>query len=438
MSFATSLPLMARRPARVRWRIFLFLFALTFAAYVQRTAVSVAAAPMMPDLHLTQVQIGWLETAFLVSYTALQFPGGALGQAVGARIMITACGVLGVASALAMPILPSAFRGTALFAALLCAQFTLGMAQAPFFAVLSGALERWFPSRQWALTQGLSAGGIGLGSAAAPAVIATLMVVIGWRAALLVTALPVLVLVALWWRDGRDTPHQHAQVSREELAELDLSSQEPATTRLSLGRMLRLLLNPSLAGLTLSYLAMNVVFYLITMWSFLYLVQARHFTVLQGGWAAAAPALAGAVGAALGGFTGSGLTARFGAKIGLRITPLITLPLAGLMLVVSVHTASAMVALGGLSLAFCVLEMTEASFWAASMEIGRTDAVAAGGLLNTGGNLGGIIATPFIAALSSHGNWNTPFVAGAICAALSGGLWLLINPGGAGTAGARR
>jgi predicted MFS family arabinose efflux permease len=62
------------------------------------------------------------------------------------------------------------------------------------------------------------------------------------------------------------------------------------------------------------------------------------------------------------------------------------------------------------------------------MQIGRRDAPAAGGLLNTGGNLGGIIATPAVAYLSSHGGWNLPFEVGAACAALSGLAWLFIDP----------
>src|SRR5579875_3484120 len=97
---------------RVRWRIFALLFALTFAAYVQRTSVSVAGARMMPDLHLSQVQLGWLETAFLVSYTAFQFPGGLVGQKLGARATLTACGVAGVAATLATPLLPAVASGT--------------------------------------------------------------------------------------------------------------------------------------------------------------------------------------------------------------------------------------------------------------------------------------------------------------------------------------
>ncbi len=44
--------------------------------------------------------------------------------------------------------------------------------------------------------------------------------------------------------------------------------------------------------LTGSYTCMNYVFYLIANWCFLYLVQERHFTLLEGGWLASAPPLA--------------------------------------------------------------------------------------------------------------------------------------------------
>jgi MFS transporter, ACS family, glucarate transporter len=410
---------------KVRWWIFVFLLAFTFVAYPQRLAVSVAAERMMPELGLSQDQIGWLETVFLISYTGLQIPGGIVGQVFGPRSMLTLCGLVAVVATLAIPVLPSVFAGGALFAALLGAQFLLGAMQAPLFPLVSGGLERWFPSRQWALTQGLTTAGTGLGSAAAPAVIASLMVLVGWRHALLLAALPVAALLALWWWFGRDTPYQHPLVRPDELADLDHA--EPAVSIVTWSRTGALLGNRNLLGLTLSYLLMNVVFYLITLWSFLYLVQARHFSVLDGGLAASAPPLAGAAGAALGGFAGSYCTARFGAPLGLRIVPLITLPTAGLLLL-CVQADSASWALVGLALSFGLLEMNEACFWAASMEIGREDAPAAGAILNTGGNLGGIIATPVVAHLSGLGNWTLPFTLGAGCAVASAALWLFIAP----------
>jgi ACS family glucarate transporter-like MFS transporter len=140
------------------------------------------------------------------------------------------------------------------------------------------------------------------------------------------------------------------------------------------------------------------------------------------------------LGAGIGGAASSALTARMGPPAGLRMLPVITLPASGVLLLVSVHTGSAWTALAGLSLAFGMLEMNEGPFWAASMEIGREDAVAAGAILNTGGNLGGIVATPLVAFISGGGDWTTPFVAGAGCALVSALVWLLINPAAAANA----
>ncbi len=411
----------------MRWLILGFLLLFTIVALEQRTAISIAAEPMMPALGLSQAQIGWLETALLISYTALQFPGGVLGQALGARVMFTLCGLVGVAATLAVPLLPAVCGGGLLFAALLVSQFVLGASQAPFFAVLTGVLERWFPSRQWAATQGITTCGVGLGSALAPALIATLDHFVGWRAALIATALAVLPLLALWWAHGRDDPAQHRFVSQQELAELDAPSAGQVDDDIW-HRMRALLRDWNLAGLTLSYLAMNFVFYLILYWSFLYLVQVRQLSVLQGGWAATLPPLAGAAGAGLGGLCGSLLMARLGARRGLRVLPLLCLPASGVLLVLAPQAPTAGLALAGLSLAFGLLEMTEACFWTSAMEIGRADCVAAGGLLNTGGNLGGIVATPIVAMLTGHGHWTAPFVAGAGFAAFSTLLWLAIDP----------
>ena len=63
---------------RVRWKIFTLLFSFGLMAYVQQRSLAVASYQMMPALHLSQMQIGWLEWAFLLGYAALQFPGGVL------------------------------------------------------------------------------------------------------------------------------------------------------------------------------------------------------------------------------------------------------------------------------------------------------------------------------------------------------------------------
>jgi len=48
-------------------------------------------------------------------------------------------------------------------------------------------------------------------------------------------------------------------------------------------------------------------------------------------------------------------------------------------------------------------------------------------LLNTGGNLGGVVATPTIAALSEAHRWSSIFALGAMLAVLASLVMLLIN-----------
>jgi sugar phosphate permease len=48
-------------------------------------------------------------------------------------------------------------------------------------------------------------------------------------------------------------------------------------------------------------------------------------------------------------------------------------------------------------------------------------------VLNTGGNLGGVVATPIIAALSAFSSWTAVFATSAVCALVAAGLWLKVS-----------
>ena len=72
--------------------------------------------------------------------------------------------------------------------------------------------------------------------------------------------------------------------------------------------------------------------------------------------------------------------------------------------------------------------MNEGPYWAATMHLARSDSMAATGILNTGGNLGGVIATPIIAYLSGHNDWTSVFLTGTVFALVSAAAWLLVDP----------
>ncbi len=238
------------RGRRIRWSIFACLLGFAFFAYVQRTSVAIAAERMMPELGLTQVEIGWLLTVFLVSYTMFQLPGGAIGQRWGARRTLVLVSALALVATLATAALPSILTGAALFVSLLAARFTLGVAQSPIFPAASGVIENWFPSARWSFPQGLMNTGINLGAAVTPPLVAWLMQTVSWQFALVVSSIPLLGLTVYWARRACDVPVDDPRVSAEELAELRFNP-PPVTAAPTLHRMIGLLRDRDLFLLTL-------------------------------------------------------------------------------------------------------------------------------------------------------------------------------------------
>jgi ACS family glucarate transporter-like MFS transporter len=415
---------------RVRWRIFSMLVAAGAVVYFQQRAVTIAAERIMPELHLSQMEIGWLQWAFVLSYGLLQMPGGVVGQRIGARRALGGLLLLAVVASLAAPLAPYVLQGTALFAALFLSQLLLGVAHAPFFPVCAGIMESWLPTNRWALAQGLHTFGCQVGAAIAPLTFVLLIAALGWQPALIWASLPPLALIAVWIWYGRNSPREHPSVSTEELAELaepDGVGAAPIDTQITPSRVWAITRNRSVAVVTLSYTCMNYSYYLLSNWTFLYLIQERHFALIEGGALAGLPPIGAAIGAGAGGAITDELCRRFGVRWGFRLVPLVSLTLAGVLLLVATGTHNPYVAVGALTLAYTAVEMNEAAYWAGTMRIARADTMAATGVLNTGGNVGGLIGIPIVAYLSGHGHWHTTFLIGFACAIAAALAWLWVD-----------
>jgi MFS transporter, ACS family, glucarate transporter len=418
----------ARLPAiRIRWRIFSLLFGFGFLAYLQQKSITVTAAPMMPELGLSHFQISMIEWAFVLGYGLFQLPGGIFGQRLGARRTLVIIGIAAFLATVATPLAPYWLTGVGLFGALLLLQLLLGCSQAAIFPVSAGMFEVWFPPRWWTSVQGLQTMGLGLGAAFTPPLIASLMSVMGWQRALLWASLPAVVLIAIWAWYGRNSPREHPSVSAEELAEIGGQNIAIVDANISSRQLLNILTNRNVLLLGISYLCMNYSFYLLSNWVFLYLVEERKFSVLESGWLASTPPLAAAMGAGVGGVITGWLVLRFGNRWGYRLMPLVAMPLAGALLLISVDAANPYWAVAGLACCFAAVELNEGAYWGAAMMVGRGETMAVSGVMNTGGNLGGIVGIPIIGYLAGEHLWRTAFVIGAGFAVASAVAWLGIS-----------
>jgi predicted MFS family arabinose efflux permease len=158
-------------------------------------------------------------------------------------------------------------------------------------------------------------------------------------------------------------------------------------------------------------------------------VQDRKLSVLESGWLGALPFVVAGIAAATGGRIADVLRERYGDSTGPRILPLVTLPLAAVFLYLTVSIDGAYAAIAALCLGFACVELNEGNYWGVAMRLAPSDSMAATAALNTGGNLGGVIGTSIVAALSADGRWDLVFTTGVATSIVAALLWLTINPG---------
>src|SRR2546421_12792056 len=78
------------RPTCVRWLIFVLACAASWLLYLHRYAwgiIKPAFREQFPDL--SDVEIGWLDSAFLATYAVGQIPGGMAGDLFGPRTTLS-------------------------------------------------------------------------------------------------------------------------------------------------------------------------------------------------------------------------------------------------------------------------------------------------------------------------------------------------------------
>ena len=420
---------MTARPSNVRWRIFLVLALASFISYVLRGNVSIAAPAMIRDLQLTETQWSWVLAAFTTGYTIFQFPGGMFGDTLGPRKSLTIiCVFWTVLTALTAMIPGMGVSSAAMvIASLVAVRFFVGAVHAPVFPVVNAAISRWFPAGGWALPSGLSNTALTLGIAASAPVLAWLVDEYGWRISFWMMAPLGILVSAIWWWYARDNPGEHRAANEAEV-ELILADRPVAVlTPVNPPGWVRILKNRDILFLTLSYACSNFVFYSAFSWWFYYLVEVRAFASSTASYATSSQWIAGAAGAALGGWLCDHLCRKIGLRWGSRWPIIIGQLAVAIFVVIGAYYGNAVVAVAFLALAFFAQQLTEGAYWNSSIAIGNQLAGAAGGVLNTGGNAMGIVNALLVAWFAQAFGWPFAIASGAIFALLAAALLLFVR-----------
>jgi ACS family glucarate transporter-like MFS transporter len=350
-----------------RPRVMVSLLAFTAtASYLCRVNVSVTGGLMMREIGLSQQTMGQIFSAFLIGYAFCQIPAGMLVDRFGAANVLAVAATVWVLATAIIGL------GAASLTLLLLGRLLLGVAAAPTFPSSAKAIALHLPENQRGRANGFVLAAIGFGSAIAPPLLSFLMVRIGWRVALLVSAIPAAIagLAWLFWKSAR--------------------SEQRARVKFSLPRSPRFIL------LTFSYTLQGYVGYIFVFWFYIYLTEVRHFDLLRGGAFASLPWLLSIVSIPFGGWLFDRLA---GPK---WIVPATGLVGSGLLIVIGAFAVNAYFAAACLALATALVLGTEGPFWATMTALAGPHSGAAGGTMNMGSNIGGFISPAITPILAAH------------------------------------
>ncbi len=413
------------RTRSLPWLILALLFGTSVVTYIDRVNISVTARQMMPAFGLTEQEMGWVFSAFVVGYALFQIPGGWLADRLGARVVLTGALIWwSVCTALTAFVAASPLAEMiGIVGALLVVRFALGLGEAVALPSFNRAVANWMPPDSRGLGIGIAIGGIGLGSALTPPLAAWVMVNWGWQTVFYLSAALGLVMGLLWWTLARDRADQHPWAHHSAaLTDSERSDRRPTHFWMSLFK------NPTIWWLVCSYSCLGYVAYVYLSWFYLYLVNVRGFDVLQGGLYASAPFWAILIGCPLGGWATDRWAATQGVARGRLLAGMSGMAGAGCAIAAGAFADSSLVAIASLSVGAGCLYFAVGAYWASTSDLSKAHAGALSGLMNTGANLGGALSpslTPWMA-----GQWGWPIalaVAGAV-ALVGAVLWLKIDP----------
>jgi ACS family hexuronate transporter-like MFS transporter len=292
--------------------------------FFDRNALSFLMPFVLPDLRLSNTQVGMLASALSLTWACAAFGIGVVSDKTGSRkaLLIVATLAFSVCSFLS---------GIATsFVALLMARLLMGAAEGGVMPISQALVAAEVQPERRGLAMGVTQnfGSNLLGSFVAPVLLAAFATHAGWRHAFFLAGAPGIAAALLIWRYVREQPaaEGHPAVQREKLTLGAAFSERNVLICAALGVLL--------------------VSYLVICWAFmpLYLTQIRNYDPQTAGW------LMGSLGvsATIGAFLISGLSDRFGRRPLMIAMPLIgvILPIGALYYTGSVWLLAAMFFVG--------------------------------------------------------------------------------------------
>lgn len=413
----------ARVPiARLQIGAVALMFGLSTMSYFDRTIMSIAGPEIMKDFEISETGMGTVYSAFIVSYAIFMAPGGRLADRFGPRKVLFLGGMGAALFTGLTGLTGGAWLGASfgVVASLLIIRFLFGICTAPLYPALGRMTAAWFPPAQVARVQSIIVSGAPLGGAISPVMFAALIGAFGWRWSFGWAAIATGALCAVWQWYARDHPREYG---------LEIPGvAAPGPVREGRFPWRALLTERNLVLLTAGYFCLNYFQYIFYYWIYYYFGEVRGMSRGESATYVTFLMLTIAVMTPLGGWVADGLSPRFGRNGARRLVSVSGLGLSAILLYAGSSGLDILPTVVLLSLAAGFGATAEGPFWATAIETGGENAGVAGGIMNTGGNVGGILSPTLTPLIAGYVGWEGSLHFASFVVALSMVIWFFIKP----------
>lgn len=412
----------AMQPTRVR-HVVLWLTVLAYMiTYMDRVVISTTAPLIQKEFGFSVITMGWIFSVFQIGYAIFQIPGGWLGDRIGPRRALT--GVVVWWSAFT-----ALTTGAWSAGSMIVCRFLFGCGEAGAFPNATRSLSRWMLPSERGFAQGVTHAGARLGGALTPVLVVWLMMHLGWRGPFLIFAGIGLIWAAFWFHYYRDSPREHTgtnEAERRIIADA-LGAQATSGARMPVPWR-QLLASPQLWLISAMYFCYAYSINIFLTWFPKYLNEVRSFDIVQMGFFASLPLMAGVVGDVAGGWISDRLIERTGrVTLARRVVAIVGFALAAVAIPVAVWSPSPLASVGWFALAVFGLELTVGISWALTLDVGGVFAGSVSAVMNTFGNIGGALAAVITGYILKWSGWDAALYVLAILSALAGLMYLRID-----------
>lgn len=392
-----------QQSTRVRYSVLAMIFIVSTLNYASRATLSITGSSVKTQLGFNDVQLGYLFSAFGYTYVLAQIPSGWLLDRFGSK-NVYAWSILTWSLFTFLQGFAGTFHATMALIVFFALRFLLGFAEAPAFPGNGRIVAAWFPTAERGTASAIFNSSQYFSTFLFLPLSGWITHQFGWPWVFFVTGGMGIVMAAIWMKTVY-SPTSHPRVSASELDFIEnggalVNMEKPPTAKADAGpsqwtALGQLLGKRMLLGVYLGQYCITTITYFFVTWFPVYLVQARHMSILKAGFLASVPALCGFGGGILGGIFSDYLLKR-GHSLSLsRKLPIVAGMLLSMSMMACNYVSAQWLVIAVMSVAFLGKGIGALGWAVISDTTPKQIAGLSGGLFNMFGNVAAI-TTPII------------------------------------------